>query len=171
MELALADIEATERLGGALARSLPGDANAVVFLDGDLGAGKTTLARALLRGLGVEGPIRSPTYTLVERYSLTAGGECAHLDLYRIADPEELDYLALDELAASAWLWLVEWPQRGAGRLPKADLVVALAVVGEAREAHLHAQSEVGKRWLTDLGKLGFVGLGTNPQQNSSVQD
>jgi len=166
----LADTEATERLGRALACSLPADGSAVVFLEGDLGAGKTTLARALLRGLGVEGPIRSPTYTLVERYRFAADGECAHLDLYRIADPEELDYLALDELAASARLWLVEWPQRGAGRLPQADLVVALAVVGDAREAHLHAQSKIGKWWLVQFRKREFAGLTIKSRQNSSAQ-
>jgi len=168
LALKLGDLTATEHLGDALARSLPAALNSVVYLEGDLGAGKTTLARALLRGLGVRGPIRSPTYTLVERYPLAAGGESAHLDLYRIADPEELDYLALDELAASARLWLVEWPQRGTGRLPKADLVVAMAMVGDAREAHLHAQSPVGIRWLANLGKDFLPGADASLRQHSS---
>ena len=170
LKIKLADPAATEHLGGALARSLSADRDAVVYLDGDLGAGKTTLARALLRGLGVLGPIRSPTYTLVERYPLATGGESAHLDLYRISDPEELDYLALDELTACARLWLVEWPQHGAGRLPQADLVVSLAVVGDARAAHVQAQSVVGKRWLANLDSDPFSGLGAGPLQKSSLK-
>ena len=90
----LADAEATDALGAALARTRPRPA--VVHLLGDLGAGKSTLARALLRALGVTGAIRSPTYTLVERYPLPDGGEAWHLDLYRIADAGELEYLGLD---------------------------------------------------------------------------
>lgn len=145
MSLHLASAEATERLGVLLAQHLPATA-AVVHLQGDLGAGKTTLARALLRALGVEGPVRSPTYTLLERYD-TAQGEVAHLDLYRIADPEELEFLALDELAAEARLWLVEWPQRGHGMLPAVDLVLHLAVDGAGRSATLEAVSDAGRAW------------------------
>lgn len=145
MSLHLASAEATERLGVLLAQHLPATA-AVVHLQGDLGAGKTTLARALLRALGVEGPVRSPTYTLLELYD-TAQGEVAHLDLYRIADPEELEFLALDELAAEARLWLVEWPQRGHGMLPAVDLVLHLAVDGAGRSATLEAVSDAGRAW------------------------
>ena len=87
----LPDADSTDALGAALARTRP--ANAVVHLHGDLGAGKSTLARALLRALGVQGAIRSPTYTLVERYPLSDGGEAWHLDLYRIADAGELEFL------------------------------------------------------------------------------
>lgn len=147
--LDLPDPAATEALGAALAVALPARVSAVAYLQGDLGAGKTTLARALLRGLGVAGPIRSPTYTLVERYLLPAGrGECAHLDLYRIADPEELDYLALDELASSARLWLVEWPERGGRRLPAPDLLIYLQVDTPGRGAELRPVSAVGEAWL-----------------------
>lgn len=145
MSLHLASAEATERLGALLAQHLPATA-AVVHLQGDLGAGKTTLARALLRALGVEGPVRSPTYTLLERYD-TAQGAVAHLDLYRIVDPEELEFLALDELAAEARLWLVEWPQRGHGMLPAVDLVLRLAVDGAGRSATLEAVSDAGRAW------------------------
>lgn len=149
LRLDLPDPAATEALGAALAAALPTGLGAVVHLQGELGAGKTTLARALLRGLGVSGPIRSPTYTLVERYPLAAGlGECAHLDLYRIADPDELEYLALDELATAARLWLVEWPERGGARLPPADLGIRLRVDGLGRHAELQAASAAGHAWL-----------------------
>ena len=144
----LADEAASLRLGQRLAATLP--TRAVVHLQGDLGAGKTTLARALLRALGVEGAIKSPTYTLIERYPVE-GGEVAHLDLYRIADPEELSFLGLDELADSARLWLVEWPDRGAAFLPAADLRIELAVEGAGRRAGFEALSPLGADWLAAL--------------------
>ena len=104
----------TDRIAAVFARTRP--PHAIVHLRGDLGAGKSTFARALLRTLGVRGAIRSPTYTLVEHYPyadprLPAGGKALHLDLYRIGDPGELEFLALDDAAAT--LWLVEWPERG----------------------------------------------------------
>ena len=146
MHVFLPDNDATEALGQALARTRP--AAAVVHLQGDLGAGKSTLARALLRTLGVAGAIRSPTYTLVERYPVE-GGEAWHLDLYRIGDAGELEFLGLDEGAAV--LWLVEWPERGASALPAPDLHVALAVVGTGRSASLSGASAVGEQWLGRL--------------------
>lgn len=141
----LASSDATEALGRALAASAP--ERAVVFLEGDLGAGKTTLARAFLRELGVEGAVRSPTYTLIERYAVPRG-EVAHLDLYRIADPDELEFLGLDDLAADAVLWLIEWPERGGSALPRADLHVRLRVEGSGRSVTLRAGTEAGTRWL-----------------------
>ena len=113
---------------------------------GDRGSGKSTLARAWLRALGVAGTVRSPTYTLVERYPLASGGEALHLDLYRIGAPGELEYLGLDD--AGAALWLVEWPERGTGALPSADLHVQLDVAGTGRLARLHAGSDAGQAWL-----------------------
>ena len=145
----LEDADATEALGGRLARSLP--ARAVVYLHGDLGAGKSTLARALLRALGVTGAIRSPTYTLVEPYALAAGGQALHLDLYRIGNPGELEFLGLDPTEAR--LWLVEWPERGVGALPAADLEVRLAVEGEGRRCLLRAHSDTGRAWLRALAQ------------------
>lgn len=147
LALSLADTAATEALGAALAATRP--ERAVVFLHGDLGAGKSTLARALLRALGVTGAIRSPTYTLIERHPLPDGREAWHLDLYRIGDPGELEFLGLDSDEAS--LWLVEWPQRGAAALPPADLHVALAIEGEGRAASLEAGTVTGHRWLARL--------------------
>ena len=143
MHLFLPDTDATEALSQALARTRP--AVAVVHLHGDLGAGKSTLARALLRALGVAGAIRSPTYTLVERYPVE-GGEAWHLDLYRIGDAGELEFLGLDEGAAV--LWLVEWPERGGAALPRADLQVDLSVEGNGRAARLVAASPQGQQWL-----------------------
>jgi tRNA threonylcarbamoyladenosine biosynthesis protein TsaE len=141
----------TDALGAALARALP-DVPVVAWLQGDLGAGKSTLARALLRELGVTGAIRSPTYTLVERYPF-AGGEAAHLDLYRIAGAGELDFLGLDELR-DARLWLVEWPERGAGALPAADLLVRLGIEGGGRFAELQENSGKGRDWLAAFSKI-----------------
>ena len=143
----LGDADATEALGARLAQTLP--SRAVVYLHGDLGAGKSTLARALLRALGVTGTIRSPTYTLVEQYPLATGGMALHLDLYRIGDPGELEFLGLDP--AETRLWLVEWPERGQGGLPAADLDVLLAVEGEGRRCQLQARSVVGEAWLDAL--------------------
>lgn len=152
----LPDVEATAALGAAMARTRP--AHAVVHLQGDLGAGKSSLARALLRALGVIGAIRSPTYTLVERYPLPSGGEAWHLDLYRIADPGELEFLGLD--GDEAVLWLVEWPDRGLGGLPVADLVVALSVEGDGRRAVLRSGTPAGQGWLAAIpATLGFPGV------------
>ena len=150
MHLFLPDTDATDALDQALARTRP--AVAVVHLRGDLGAGKSTLARALLRALGVAGAIRSPTYTLVERYPVE-GGEAWHLDLYRIGDAGELEFLGLDEGAAV--LWLVEWPERGGAALPRADLQVDLSVEGNGRAARLVAASPQGQQWLERVATEG----------------
>jgi len=143
----LRDPDATAALGAALAATAP--PGAVVHLQGDLGAGKSTLARAWLRALGVTGPVRSPTYTLVERYPLASGGEALHLDLYRIGDAGELEFLGLDD--ADAVLWLVEWPERGSGALPPPDLEVALTVLGEGRAGRLRFRTAAGDAWVTAL--------------------
>ncbi len=149
--LVLEDEPATIALAEALAATQP--RAAAVYLHGDLGAGKSTLARAWLRALGVAGTIRSPTYTLVERYPLAGVGEALHLDLYRIGDAGELEFLGLDEPDAA--LWLVEWPDRGRGGLPAADLHVRLAVAGAGREARLEAGSPAGEAWLAVLPPSG----------------
>ena len=154
MRLNLHDPNATDALGAALAASRP--PRAVLYLHGDLGAGKSTLARAMLRALGVRGTIRSPTYTLIERYTLAseqgaAADEAVHLDLYRIAATAELEFLGLDDLVAHAALWLIEWPERGGDALPPADLHVRLAVTSEGRDGVLESASPTGALWLQRL--------------------
>ena len=150
MKFFLPDTTATDVLGRLLAETQPADA--IVHLHGDLGAGKSTLARAWLRALGVSGAIRSPTYTLVEHYPLAGGGKALHLDLYRIAGAGELEFLALDD--AGATLWLVEWPERGAGALPGPDLEVRLALGGGGRVAEMQESSEKGRSWLARFSKI-----------------
>jgi len=142
----LPDEAATRLLAELLAAHQP--PGAVVHLQGDLGAGKSTLARAWLRALGVTGTVRSPTYTLVERYPVD-GGEALHLDLYRIGDAGELDFLGLDDIDAA--LWLVEWPERGAAALPPADLEIHLAIDGTGRSVELVPDGEGGNAWLAAL--------------------
>lgn len=169
--LYLADPEATDALAALLARTQP--EAAVVHLAGDLGAGKSSLARAWLRALGVTGAIRSPTYTLVEHYPyadprLPAGGKALHLDLYRIGDPGELEFLALDDAAAT--LWLVEWPERGGPALPAADLRLALAVDGPGRRLELAADTPVGQDWLTRLAETAGYTPFLSPAGRKPVQ-
>ncbi len=122
----------------------------MVYLQGDLGAGKTTLAQGFLRECGVSAPVRSPTYSLVHSYALERE-TVVHLDLYRLRAPEELEHLGLTEWAQPGCLWLIEWPERGAGSLPQADLTVALGLTRGGHEAHLSAASASGEAWLGRL--------------------
>lgn len=141
---------ATEALGARLAiRIIPGS---ILYLRGDLGAGKTTLVRGLLHALGHRGTVKSPTYTLVEPYQI-GDWRLFHWDLYRLADPEELEFLGLrDQLDGQATL-LIEWPERGQGELPAADVEIALSYAGESRACRLTAPSSVGQAMLADLGR------------------
>jgi tRNA threonylcarbamoyladenosine biosynthesis protein TsaE len=120
----------------------------VIYLEGDLGAGKTTLSRGFLRALGVEGTIRSPTYTLVEVYE-TSAVSLVHLDLYRLRDAAELEHLGVRELARPGYVWLIEWPDRGEGLLPPPDLVVSLRGGIDRHEVNVTATSALGKAWLS----------------------
>lgn len=121
MLIHLADEEATTALGAQLADALLRIGGGVVYLLGDLGAGKTTLARGLLRAAGVSGTLRSPTYTLMEPY-LAGGQAFLHLDLYRLVEPAEVENLGLRDYPVESTIWLVEWPERGQGFLPLPDL-------------------------------------------------
>ncbi|HMM56928.1 MAG: tRNA (adenosine(37)-N6)-threonylcarbamoyltransferase complex ATPase subunit type 1 TsaE [Xanthomonadales bacterium PRO7] len=121
-----------------------------IHLAGPLGAGKTTFARALLRALGAGARIKSPTYTLIETYAL-AGLTVQHLDLYRIAAAEELEWLGLRDLADGPVLWLIEWPERGTGAIPAPDLTIRLAHADSGRDVHLHAHGENAAGWLKAL--------------------
>jgi tRNA threonylcarbamoyladenosine biosynthesis protein TsaE len=154
----LADSGVTEALGASLARSFPGAAQSagvapggVLYLHGDLGAGKTTCVRSLLRALGVAGAVRSPTYTLVETYEL-AGLTCVHVDLYRLQTLTEVDELGLRDLVGPGCLLLVEWPEKGGAALPPADLELLLKYAGDGRQAHLTAATPLGSAWLENLG-------------------
>lgn len=137
--LELPDAAATEALGESLARaSAPGW---VIYLEGDLGAGKTTLARGFLRALGHQGRVKSPTYSLMESYD-TDDGRVLHLDLYRLADPDEAAWLGLADQAADSARLIVEWPERGSGWLPAPDLQVGLEHAGDGRRARLRAADD-----------------------------
>lgn len=146
LDIPLPDEAATIELGEALARSLPDDPSGwLITLSGELGAGKTTLARALLHALGHTGPVPSPTYTLVEPYSLSFG-TLYHVDLYRIGGADELEFLGWSDLREG--LVLVEWPDRARALTGSADIAVELRYRGDARLACVRAPSERGARWL-----------------------
>ena len=162
MRIHAATAQDTEDLGARLARAHPGAAHpgaahpaaqsalTVLYLSGELGAGKTTLVRGFLRALGVEEPVPSPTYTLLELYpagALTA----VHLDLYRVRDAGELESLGLREWARSGHLWLIEWPERGGTGLPGADLALAFSVSDPGHDIDVSAASALGESWLERL--------------------
>jgi tRNA threonylcarbamoyladenosine biosynthesis protein TsaE len=152
LDLQLADSPGTEALGVALARALPDRrAGAVVHLHGELGTGKTTCVRSILRALGVTGPVRSPTYTLVDTYVL-ADLTCVHIDLYRLQSVSEVEELGLADLSGPGYLMLIEWPEKGGSRIPSADVQLMLRYAPEGRSASLHAGSVLGGEWLRKLG-------------------
>jgi len=141
----LPDPQATARFGEALAAALHGCARgAVLALHGELGAGKTSLARAVITALGHDGPVASPTYTLLEPYAL-AGRRLWHCDLYRVSDPEELEFLGLREIDPERDWLLIEWPDRGIGFLPAIDLTIELTYAGRGRRVHGRPETETGR--------------------------
>ncbi|HTY04626.1 MAG TPA: tRNA (adenosine(37)-N6)-threonylcarbamoyltransferase complex ATPase subunit type 1 TsaE [Rhodocyclaceae bacterium] len=148
MNILLPDESATVALGAALAPEMrPG---LVIFLEGDLGAGKTTFVRGLLRALGETGPVKSPTYTLVEIH-VVSGLNLYHFDFYRFNEPEEYLDAGLDEYFGADAVCLVEWPERARPYLPAADLSIRLELCGGGRSARIEAASEQGRTCLTNF--------------------
>jgi tRNA threonylcarbamoyladenosine biosynthesis protein TsaE len=148
VELPLANEEATLGLGRKLAQSL--EPGMLVKLRGSLGAGTTTLARGMLRGLGFEGRVKSPTYSLVELYELSRL-DLYHFDFYRFEDPHELIESGLQDAFNETNVCIVEWPERAGKLLPVADLEVALSMAESGRTAMVMAQTENGIRCLRQL--------------------
>ncbi len=144
----LVDEQATVDLGRRLARPLR--RGGIVYLEGTLGAGKTTLTRGLLQALGHSGPVKSPTYTLVEPYQMPEL-QAFHFDLYRLGDPEELEYMGIRDYFSEQNLCIVEWPAKGLGLLPEADLVLELAVVRGGRAATVRASTPRGAGMLSSF--------------------
>jgi len=144
LTLHLADEEAMVAFGGQLARITQG--HGLIFLEGDLGAGKTTLSRGIIRGLGHTGAVKSPTFTLVEPYEI-GDIRAYHFDLYRLVDPEELEFMGIRDYFDEDALCLIEWPQQGAGFLPKADLTITIRPHNTGRALTLSPQGSRGETW------------------------
>ena len=150
-DVTLPDASATESAGRAFGSGLEtvlgrrrASSAAIVGLTGSLGAGKTTLARAALRALGVVGTVRSPTYTIAEPYE-TRIGRIWHLDLYRIADPYELEFIAIRDMISDSTACLVEWPERGHGGLPQPDCLVVITPDGRGRRLRIDRCTVLGE--------------------------
>jgi tRNA threonylcarbamoyladenosine biosynthesis protein TsaE len=144
----LADETATQAWAARLAEHAK--APLVIFLNGPLGAGKTAISRGFIQALGHTGAVKSPTYTLVEPYELTDIA-IYHFDLYRLADPEELEFMGIRDYFSERSISLVEWPERGEGWLPKADIVINLDYENEGRQLECIAQTPVGEHIVAQL--------------------
>ena len=153
LKMHLPDEAATRALGARLARVL--EPGLSVYLRGDLGSGKTTLVRGLFRGLGYEGRVKSPTYTLVELYTVSRLN-LYHFDFYRFRNPKEWRDAGFNEYFNGASVCLVEWPEKAAGLLPVADLEVALEFAGDGRDLEIRAGTENGEACLNGLLQLPF---------------
>ncbi len=152
MNLTLPDADATDNLGRALGEAFPGALGApvVLHLNGELGTGKTSCARGLLHRLGVAGHVRSPTYTLLEVYTLPSL-TCVHADLYRLRSQAEFVDLGLSEYLMPAHLILIEWSANGGPEVPPPDITLDLSYAASGRSASLGSGTAVGAAWLKDL--------------------
>lgn len=149
MEIFLIDEPATLKLGAELAQACP--SGSTLYLHGELGTGKTTLVRGLLQALGHQGKVKSPTYTLVEPYELAGGRRVYHFDLYRLGDAEELEFMGIRDYLDDESLCLVEWPERGEGILPSADVDIYLQYQESGRQARLLAHTDKGTEIIEQL--------------------
>ena len=145
MNIELTGSDETEMLGAALWKALPH--NCILFLYGDLGAGKTTLVRGMLRAAGYMGAVKSPTYSLVEEYQLP-DRQVFHFDFYRLQDPEELEWMGMNDYLQQQALCCIEWPQMGEGYLPPADVEVRLSHQGEGRSIEINVLAKNLKNTL-----------------------
>lgn len=151
VRLFLKDEAATVKAGTQLAVAL--NTGAVIYLEGDLGAGKTTFTRGVLRACGYQGSVKSPTYTLCEPYELSDDRQLCHFDLYRLSNPEELEFLGIRDYIASNAILFIEWPSHGEGWLPPADLSVSLSESGEGRELTMVALTARGGVMAAQFGE------------------
>lgn len=142
---------AMETVGNELAHCCR--SNLVIYLHGDLGSGKTTFARGFLRGLGYLGNVKSPTYTLVESYVLESY-TVYHFDLYRLLDPEELEYLGIRDYVEPDVICLIEWAERGQSYMPPADLECFLKYQAEGRTVEIIAKTVQGEKLVSQLSKM-----------------
>jgi tRNA threonylcarbamoyladenosine biosynthesis protein TsaE len=154
LELKLPDSDATEALGRSLAAAIPDTRGngAVMYLQGELGTGKTTTVRSLLHALGVAGKVRSPTYTLIDTYVLPTL-TCVHIDLYRVQSLDEVEELGIRDLTGPGNLMLIEWPEKGEGAIPAPDLELRLSYDDAARRILVHSRSPLGLAWSAKLLK------------------
>ena len=148
LTLAARDEAAMVELGARLGQA--SEAGLVVYLQGDLGMGKTTLCRGFMRSHGHRGAVKSPTYTLVEPYQF-GDLQVFHFDLSRLGDPEELEFMGIRDYFGDFSVCLVEWPERGQGALPPADLVITIEIEGQGRRLRVDAPTERGERTLRML--------------------